>query len=1154
MTADRGAALAACRFARFAVVAALGLTPVDLAAAQETATLLSGRVVVDGSSNEAAARRSQVTVTAWPAPTMSWFESALDLASAPGPLQQVVANQATGEFQMSLPAGHRYRLTVEGPGLVPLEMIVLAEARRTVLPEASLTPGRECRFRLVARVDSGPDSRARESEGRSFAALNAVVWVPVPADRFGWRPATQNLPVHRAEVLAVRVTKETDSFVSVPGAASVEVLPAGASASPQCPMALDGLPVRNPPYRIVQKSANSVLAPYIVEVRDTVGNPLSDVRVWLATRPQTEGNQTQKADAMPLLPLVPADFVDAGLNGTVELVVARTDDSEHSVRTEEWAVYAWAPGYVPAGRSLGENRVIKVQLEPATEMVGFVLSDGQTVEGATVNATVVAPFMVAGAAVVRSTSTDHGGAYRVGNVRPGERLLLTAMKAELGTDTASIVAEPFEAGPTRRDLFLSSDFTVRGVVRTASGEALAGAEVAIPNSSVHVGAPSSWPTSGSDGRRARSDIVRTDQEGRFFLRLSRAWTGKRQSLVVAAPGQAVRSIRLPPLLKGKAVVDLGEIVLEPGERIEGTVHDQQGTPVLGALVVWSPSGREASPGLAAYSTLAGAEAQVDGAQFLIDGLRHGETVDLHVSAPSFLPARIPGVRPDTGPIDVVLARGHDLLVRVEDESGNDLQCTVVDLRQSGERGSSGGVRHRCTPGPEQTVAGLAPGTYRVTVGAAGYELAREVVSVNQQAGANEVLVRLESLQAELVGWVSADGGPLSGAGVRVGREHLMTDRLGRFELRARSGRQVIEVEHPATMAVTKRRMNLVRGANEVSFDLSERQFAGQVVDAMGEPVVGVSVSLNSEEILGGFDTTSGGGGFFKLSVQPALYTARFAGRAGELEESVNLRVASLTDRVWRLGGNGRLQIVLHGLAADEDARIQLSRSPLGWGLGGISRRLDGSSDAVFELPLGEWFVKAEALTTGRLGFATVDLGEGTLEAVAEVTFGERQVNGVVRLDGIEAPGVPVFLVAAEGGGLRNLTTGSGGNFSFGGVEPGTWYVSTDTVVREIRVPTGGPVVVDIETGTAMIDVRSATSGGSTEGALLELWPVRVPLNVANRLGAVRRYYSSTEPVVTGRIPVGPYRLRVSGAGGAPTEVLIQVEKPGRRFEVTLSPE
>lgn len=1150
MIADRRGKLATFRFVGLALVAAVGVGPGRLAVAQETEAILSGRVVVGDSFTTVAARRPRVTVAVWPAPTARWLESALDPGGGQAPLQRLVADMATGRFQFSLPAGHRYRLTVEGAGLAPQEIVVLAEAQEVVLPDVSLGLGYECRFRVVARAAPG----TAESGAGLSAVRSILVWTPVPVGRAGWRPATQSLLAPRSGLLAVRVASGADSFVSVPHAADIELRLDNASNLPLCPVALSPMWHRNPPYRVVRATPNGVQSPYIVEVGDAASNPLPGARVWLGLRQQAEPQPARAGNRRTghVLPPVLPDFLKSGVDGTVALVATGINDSEYSARSEDWSVYAWAPGYLPSGHSLGSSRDIKVSLEPATELVGLVLANGQPVDGATVSATALAPILVGGALVVPSTRTDREGAYRVRNVRPGERLLLTATKAELGTDTAGVVATPLSSGPTRRNLSLSLDFKVRGVVRTGFGEPLAGAEVAVPNSVAHVGAPSSWPISGRGGRRSRSDIVRTDTHGRFSLRLSQAWAGKRQSLVIAAPGRAVRSITLPRLVPERVIVDLGEIVLEPGERIEGTIHDREGTPIADARVIWSPSGREESPGLGAYSMLAGAEAQVDGARFLIDGLRQGGAVDLHFSAPGFLPLKLSGVRPDSGPIEAVLMRGINLIVRVEDENGDDLQCTVVDLRPSGQKGKGGGLRHRCTPGPEQSVAGLAPGTYGLTVGAVGFELARDAVLVNSESEMNHTVVRLQPLQAELVGWVSADGGPLSDAGVRVGRERVTTDRMGRFELRARSGRQVIEVEHPGTMVASRRRVNLTRGANEVLLDLTERQFGGQVVDAAGEPVVGASVSLSSDEIVGVFDTTSGSGGFFRLSVQPALYTVRFAARSGELEESADLRAASLSDRVWRLAGTGRLQVVLHGLSANEEAEVLLSRSPLGWGLGGFSRRLERPSDAVFELPFGEWFVKAKALSTGRLSFTTVDLSADTPEVVADVAFGENHVAGVVRLDGSEAPGVPVFLVAAEGGGLRTVTTGSGGTFSFDGVEPGTWYVSTDTVVSEIQVPTGGPVVVDIETGTAVIDVRSTATEHSISGALLELWPVRLPLDVANQLGAVRRYYSSSEPVFTGRIPTGSYRLRVS-AGGVSAESLIQVAKSGRSFEISVDP-
>ena len=1105
----------------------LGSASVPVAAEQSPeSALLEGRVSVE--EGQALTNGLDVSVSAWPAPTSSWFAAALDpLGPLIQPLARTEVDTETGLYRLKLPVDRRYRLVAEGPGLAPREVVLFANQPRTLVPEASLRLGRECRIGPVP------------------SSLPAAVWSPAESDDDLWRAATQLL-VLEGEHSTAWVGPERHYLAVSPGH---EVAPP--EDGEDCRLTVRHLPIVEPPFRFAAAEARTNAHDAVrVSVRSSSSVTPPSTLVWIAPRAATwktakttlQKMSTLFTAANPLHPLVP-DVALVDERGTVLLL----PESDKGLPDDRWSVQAWAPSHLLTRQPSLDATLVELTLQPAATLVGRVLVAGEPVEGATVTVSNPTPWLVAGALPGHGAWTRSDGSYRLENLRP-DHLRVEAAKAGVGRDAAGVFLSPF--GTARRDFLLASGVTVRGRAVTSTGEAVAGAEVAVPRSALHVGRPSQWSVVAS-GHQTMGRIAYSNDGGKFSLELPPARTDTRRSLVVAAQGRLPRTLRLDSATKTDRGIELGDVVLELAETIEGVVIDASGQPVSDASVFYSRAGIEVPPSLGGPSMVNAAKADVVRGRFVIDGLRPDDAVNVLASAPGFKSQIAYGLRPHR-PAEVRLLAASSLILDVQDKSGEIARCSVVVLTPMGARGGSGSVRQPCTDRPEQRIEGLDSGQHTLVVGSFEYELYRDVVDVPPVGEEARVVVSLESLQAHVAGWLLSDSGALAGAGVKIGGKVFVSDERGRFNAVARSGSHVVEIEHPATGAITSHRAEFVRGTNEVTFDLSERRLDGWVLDADGTPVPGASIALRGVDLVGTFETVTGIDGSFLVSAPHGRYRVEVAGPAGELNAQVDLRRGSVSGRVLRCEQTGRIKVVVLGLAEGEEARISYSRSPLEVGRRAMLYSTQELAPPTIQVPLGYWYVSAATTSTEGRGHSIVELTTTEPEAVAEIVLGEHKADGLVLVDGLPTPGVAVFLVGYDSSSVRSVATGAGGHFEFGGVESGKYFLSTGTSVSEIRVPSHQPIVVDLKTGSAEIEVLNE-AGVTVPGANVEIWPARVEWSIANRLSAVRRYLSSSEPVWTGPIPAGAYRLRVSGAGIQETEMIVHVGYPPEPIQALVRP-
>lgn len=878
-------------------------------------------------------------------------------------------------------------------------------------------------------------------------------------------------------------------------------------------------------------------------VRSSTESSLEEAFVWVEPRPPMARSLGRLSTVGPLEPFRRSN----GSHFVPE--VARTDDQgRFSVLVpdlstppkEPWAVTAWSPGYLPVRRVVGENTALALALSPAGVLEGRVTDErGHSVSGATVGVVDPLPHEIAGALVPSATMTDAEGRYQLTELPTHEDLRVEVYKQEFTSAAVGVFLAPEQEKVRRRDFVLVRESWVVGRLTGPSGEAIAGAELVTVNRDlaylVH-GAPSRW-------RMAKDlTIASSNAEGRFRVKLPGSKPESR-ALVAAAPGWTTHTLPLVGREVGQSRIDVGTVVLRPGERFTGIVLGTEGRLVDQPRVLFSRAGLETPPALPVgvpSALLNPAEAEVSGGHFTIEGLRRGDVLNLHVTATGYLPSRIVGLRVEDAPVEVHLQPGVAVSIRVEDEAGAPRSCSALVMVRLGRTPSGALARKEdCKPGPEQRVVGLEPGDYDLRISSPETEMWRRSVSVSSFERENSFVARLEPLAALVQGQVWSESGPLGGARVRIGSEMSESSEDGRFSLRVRSGRQVIYVERADTGLVSSRILELERGENEVLLDLSSRVFSGALIDAEGGAVDRASVALRSSESVDTYRTFTSADGGFSLSVVPGTYDVLVRSASGDLDDSVDLLRGSISGRLLRLEDLGQLRIHVLGLAPDEVAHVVWSRTPLS--PDGSVRFWHGNEAPMVSIAPGRWFFSATGEATRRRGFQVVDVEVGRHSETVELRLGDDGVVGSVTIDGHEASGVSVFLVAEGAGNVRSVISGAGGRFEFLGVTAGSYHLSTETTVVSLEVPTSRAVALDVATVAVGIGVNEHGADLPVSGADLELWPARVERSVAARLGMLRRYVTVAGSTWIARLPSGAYRARVSGAGLEETETLIVAE-------------
>ena len=353
---------------------------------------------------------------------------------------------------------------------------------------------------------------------------------------------------------------------------------------------------------------------------------------------------------------------------------------------------------------------------------------------------------------------------------------------------------------------------VKGRVVDEAGAAVADADVSL--GAVADAAGGAAARSDGEGRFAIPDLPR---EGEIYL------LARRQGFVMAAPEKVV----LPP--SGEVVLRMGQ-----GRVLTGKVVDAETRAAIKDAAVAAMSIVERASGGGAgimYSTQSSARGQTDdGGEFRLEGLSPRE-YNFWVRAPHYQiyqqQVRLPA-EGDVQPLTIALKHGLELRGRVVDAAGQPAPGVQVTAQAAGgevvatlgmpRSGTFGSARS----GPDGSflVDGLAPGKYEVRARAEDGGNGRALT----QAGAEDVVLRLERSGAVQGQVKSAEGAPVAGAKVQIFGSgqypgDATTDEAGAFSLEqvppgdyavyvwgragsARTQRVKVEAGRTATVEVT----------------------------------------------------------------------------------------------------------------------------------------------------------------------------------------------------------------------------------------------------------------------------------------------------------------------------------------------------------------
>ncbi len=419
-------------------------------------------------------------------------------------------------------------------------------------------------------------------------------------------------------------------------------------------------------------------------------------------------------------------------------------------------------------------------------------------------------------------SRFHGLAIDAGGARATIRVVDTVPLVGATTDLGEFVLEPF--------------ITVTGRVVDESDRPIAGARVRatnLPGIIFQFGAADFDAAGAIAGRDFRSKefmvigvpawarglferlpipATKTDADGKFTL----AGVPQGQSTVVVDfPG--LLALSKGPLPTGKAgnVKDLGTLVLEAGETLNGKVVTGDGKPVANAQIL---VGNSLTGGMMGAPTFMKPYGTTDAnGAFVAGGLRDVKCL-VAVKAQDALDWKVfdeitPGIDEPVLKLDTPV----DLKVIALDSAGKPLAKADLMLRLGSDPAEVPlviapiPVQSRTTVNPDgsRTVSHLEPKKYDLLVRSEGF--ATGVAEVDLTAGPQTVTVKLEPEASLAVRVVAAgkDGEALEHARVRVfrGRElwkhgdipvaSARTDGAGRATLkRLTPGKTTIEVDHP----------------------------------------------------------------------------------------------------------------------------------------------------------------------------------------------------------------------------------------------------------------------------------------------------------------------------------------------------------------------
>lgn len=407
----------------------------------------------------------------------------------------------------------------------------------------------------------------------------------------------------------------------------------------------------------------------------------------------------------------------------------------------DYTVVASSPGLLPARARVerGDRAKVRLELLAPRRLAGRVTLEGVPTGGVVVG--------LRGEHRKVELTTDAGGSFAFGALRPGEYQLLATLGDRVAQEAVTV--------PRRRDvddvtLALAAGVTVDGTVVDDTGAPIAGAKVRLDRRAPRPRMGAATATTDGAGRFRFGPIA----PGELELAASRDG-------YLPATDEEVRVAAV----ESRTVT----LALQRARRIEGKVVDREGTPVAGAVVVASPRGQGSD---VETSDRTG----TDGA-FGLD-LRGGGYA-LQITHELFRPGEASVEAPARGLV-VRLEPGAGIEGEVLDEDGKPVRGAHVAVVAAAPQQDRAARRATTDARGRFRLGGLDPGTVFVIAQRSMAELAATAVARVEvpPEGAAPVRLRFEAGLALAGTVVDPDGAPL--AGVKVWAHGAERNRGGGF--------------------------------------------------------------------------------------------------------------------------------------------------------------------------------------------------------------------------------------------------------------------------------------------------------------------------------------------------------------------------------------
>jgi len=788
-------------------------------------------------------------------------------------------------------------------------------------------------------------------------------------------------------------------------------------------------------------------------------------------------------------------------------------------------IIAGAPGYMsgrPFAFQLGTGRPGPVlALRPAAAIEGIVLDpDGSP---------------VAGAEAELKVQSSPGHRMRIEIGRP------TALPRNLSGSAGTFRLSPLDPEKdyrvkVRAEGFAPAEEEVSALVPY---ETRSGVKVSLVRGQSVVGSlvdPSGLPVRDAmvklkPGRSRGSGMIRvmdqiggstlfeafSDNEGKF--RIDGVSEGK-FDLEARRAGFAKRSISAIEIQEALEPLDLGEITLEPGERVQGLVRDSDGQPIEGVEVFASGGGGPMMTMMMVGDGPGPGEPEPDAVTdptgwFVVNDLAPGKKYTFRFVRTGFVNGSAgPFQIPRAEPIEASLDPSSKVAGQVLTEGGEPIAGAQINLTRSRTIEMGGNVMKTVMMMSESSdgegrfvFEEQEPGTISLKAVASGYQ---EAKLDNLEIPKGEDLEGIEfplDAGSIVTGQVLApDGRPAIGASVRLagdsgdGLMRMMggapTDGDGIYLLEGLApGKISVEASHPDYVR-TVRDLEVKEGPNSLDLNFEGGvQVAGRVLDVEGRAVVGAIARLvPAGRFMGGPETkTQLDGSFTMPGVQDGDYRlwveARgYAASAGK--QQVTVAGQPVEGLEVELDPGAVLSGRVTGLEPEEFVNVGVRAE--GESFGGFdSHNVDYEGNYRIEnlLP-GNYDVVAELARSGKQAKGQVTVEPGASQARLDLQFGTGLTLSGRAVQGDKPiAGATVYVDGLDIDHSGWNETDHDGLFSIEGLEAGSYEVHLRhwqtglAYDKTVELATSREVVLEVPTahvGGRIVDVtdRQSLSGVS----------------------------------------------------------------------------